>query len=178
MKGMNRLLVVYATRYGHSELIARRIAAVAGAQASVIDVRRVTDLLSYDAIVIVAPIYLGRHLKSIRRFVTKNRLRLASMRSAFVSVSGSAADPATRPHAEQCVNDFFRDSGWTASQTLLIGGAVNFTRYNPLVRWITKKAFSKAGQPLDTSRDYDFTDWQALERFASDFVSGSAAKVA
>jgi len=177
---MRKLLIVYASRYGHSEKVARRIAEFSGVDATVVDVRRAfaAHFAACDAVILVAPVYYGRHLKVMRRFVTENRDRLASLKSAFVSVSGSAGDPATRPLAEDFVRALASESGWTPSEQLIVGGAVAFTKYNPLLRWFLKRSFAKEGKPLDASRDHDFTDWNEVARFAKEFVAGKSTKVA
>lgn len=100
------------------------------------------------------------------------------MQTAFISVSGDAADPATRPRAEQYARDFFRLTGWTPSEYQITGGAVKFTRYNILLRYVTKRSFAAKGIQLDPHRDYDYTDWDAVMRFARAFLSSEDIKVA
>jgi menaquinone-dependent protoporphyrinogen IX oxidase len=39
-----------------------------------------------------------------------------------------------------------------------------------LKRWIMKRIAQKAGGGTDTSKDYEYTDWQALDKFARDFI--------
>ncbi len=50
-------------------------------------------------------------------------------------------------------------------------GALCFSKYNFLKKWILKKIVAKETGPLDTSRDYEFTDWPKLFSFVDDFVS-------
>ena len=176
-------LIIYATMHGQAELIARRIAEATSqwnVDATVQDVRDTTgaDLAQYASIVLVASVHYGHHQRSISRFVKTNRARLAQMQTAFISVSGDAADPATRPRAEQYARDFFRLTGWTPSQYLITGGAVKFTRYNILLRYVTKRSFAAKGIQLDPHRDYDYTDWDAVMRFARAFLSSEDIKVA
>jgi menaquinone-dependent protoporphyrinogen oxidase len=171
-----KLLVIYATVDGQAALVAQRIAAAAaesGVDATLRDVRQAssTELGLYESAILVASVRYGRHSRTIVRFVKANRARLTSMSTAFVSVSGSAVDPATRPEAEQYVKDFVRSTGWTPGESQLVGGAVKFSRYNPLVRFVTRRALAAKGQNLDTRRDYDYTDWEAVTRFAKAFVA-------
>jgi menaquinone-dependent protoporphyrinogen oxidase len=46
-----------------------------------------------------------------------------------------------------------------------------YRRYNPLVRFVMKRIARKAGAPTDSSRNYDFTDWPAIDRFVDRFVA-------
>ncbi len=64
------------------------------------------------------------------------------------------------------------------SSTAPVAGALLYTKYNLLMRWIMKRIAAKAGGATDTSRDYDYTDWTDLEVFAGDFgkrVAGRAS---
>ena len=45
------------------------------------------------------------------------------------------------------------------------------SRYNLPLRWVMKRISRKKGLPTDTSRDYDNTDWAAVERFARDIAA-------
>jgi len=176
-------LIIYATMHGQAELIARRIAEAASewdVDATVQDVRRTTgaDLAQHASILLVASVHYGRHQRSISRFVKANRARLAQMQTAFISVSGDAVDPATRPRAEQYARQFFQATGWTPAEYQIAGGAVKFTKYNVLLRYLTKRSYAARGIQLDPHRDYDYTDWEAVMRFAKTFLSSQDIKVA
>lgn len=177
------VLIVFATVHGQAELVARRIADAASewhVDATVQDVRKTsrTDLEQHGSVVLVASVHYGRHQRSITRFVARNRERLARMHSAFISVSGDAADPATRPRAEEYVREFFRVTGWTATEHQVVGGAVKLTKYNFLLRYMTRRAFAAKGIQLDPRRDYDYTDWESVMRFGRAFLSEQAVRVA
>ena len=180
---MNEVLIVYATMHGQAELIARRIASESSdwnVAATVQDVRNVSaaDLVPRRSVVLVASVHYGRHPRSITRFVKKNRALLAERHTAFISVSGDAVDPSTRPRAEQYAKDFFRTTGWTPAANLDIGGAVKFTKYNWFLRYMTRRSFAAKGIQLDPRRDYDHTDWEAVMRFAKTFLTSQDVKVA
>ena len=171
-----RLLIVYATVHGQAALVARRFADVAsshGLTPVLRDVRRVTadDLAACRFVVIAASVHFGRHSRRIVRFVRANRARLAAMHSAFVSVSGSAGDPAGLAEAESYVDGFVKATGWSPAQRLLAAGAIRFSKYNPIIRFITKRSLAAQGKVIDPSRDYEFTDWDAVTRFAASFVA-------
>jgi menaquinone-dependent protoporphyrinogen oxidase len=178
-----KLLVIFATRYGQSALIADRIAdeaTTAGAATTVRDLCNATqtDLARCDSVVIVASVQFGRHARAVERFVKRHRDRLASIHSAFVSVSGSAARPETLSDAEAAVRKFFAVTGWFPDEYRLIGGAVKFTQYNFLLRFVIKRIYASRGMTLDTKRDYDYTDWDAVRRFARAFVEGEHRAIA
>jgi menaquinone-dependent protoporphyrinogen oxidase len=176
-------LVVYATVHGQAERIARRIAEAArewSIETAVRDVRDTgaAELAQYETIVLVASVQFGKHSRAAARFVKKNRARLAQMHTAFISVSGDAAEPATRPRAEEYARTFFRTAGWTADETLLAAGAIPFSKYNFVLSFIMKRIAASKGQPLDPHRDYEFTNWEDVMRFAKAFLTSPVTRVA
>ncbi len=68
------------------------------------------------------------------------------------------------------MDTFFIETGWTPHQAHGVAGALFYTKYNPLVRMVLKRIAKKAGGATDTSRDYEYTDWAALERIVEDFA--------
>ena len=51
----------------------------------------------------------------------------------------------------------------------MVAGALRYTHYNWLKRWMMKRIVTKAGGNTDTSRDYEYTDWAAVRAFADEF---------
>lgn len=177
-----KLLIVYASKTGQTEKIARRIADIAGETAVVIlrDVRNVQpgELTACDAVVIAAPIRFDHYPRAVIRFVQANVATLRSLRSALVSVSGASMTPAGRMQAEDYVTDFQDRTRWTPDRCELVGGATQFTKYNPFIRFVIRRIARAKGLSTDTSRDHEYTDWEQVDRFARAFVAGGATKVA
>ena len=174
-----QILIVYGTRYGQTEKVARRIAEIMlarGENAAILDADRMPRELvftAYDGVVIGASVIGGRHQRSVRRFVLSQRDALDSMPCAFFSVSASAASPDAkgRADAQRCLDEFLRDTGWRPSMTQLVAGALKFTKYNPLLRWIMKQISKRHFGPTDTSRDHELTDWADVQLFADRFLT-------
>jgi menaquinone-dependent protoporphyrinogen oxidase len=173
------ILIVYGTSHGHTAKVARyvtdqlRAAGDAITLANVADLPRDTRLADFDGVVVGSPILYGRHRRAVRRFVLTHRDTLNALPSAFFSVSGSAAGrtEAERDAARTCVDQFLRETGWHPGLTKLVGGAMAYTKYGPLLRWVTRRAAQKSGGPTDTSRDHEFTDWEDVRRFAEAFAA-------
>jgi menaquinone-dependent protoporphyrinogen oxidase len=168
------ILIVYSSHDGQTELIARRLGESARAAGALVDVCKVSNCAGalvgrYDGVIIAASIRFGKHSRAIRRFV-RDHVARSSHRSAFVSVSGSSASASGTSEARRYVAEFLAGTGWSPDATLLAAGAIKFTRYNPLLRMVMKRIAIKGGLPADTHRDYEYTDWRAVERFAADFV--------
>jgi hypothetical protein len=56
-----------------------------------------------------------------------------------------------------------------------VAGALLYSKYNPLVRFVMKRIAKEAGAATDTSRDYEYTDWVGLDRFVVELAEAFAA---
>jgi menaquinone-dependent protoporphyrinogen oxidase len=46
-----------------------------------------------------------------------------------------------------------------------------YSKYNWFIRFVMKRIARRAGASTDTSRDHEFTDWVALDRFVNEFAA-------
>ena len=94
---MADVLILFASREGQTEKIARRMAAVLAAKGHTVQLRNVDhtsrdlDLGRYQAILVGSPVRVGSYLPSIVRFVREQRAALERVPSAFFSVSLAVA---------------------------------------------------------------------------------------
>lgn len=176
-----RVLVVYATGEGQTRKVAARIAAHAAAlghaptlvEAARADERH--DPAQFDATVAAASLHAGRYQPALVAFARRHAGALDARPSAFVSVSLSAAgdDPGDRAGLARCVEAFADETGRTIRRLHHAAGALRFTRYGPLVRWVMRLIARRRGQRVDPHVDAEYTDWAALDGFVHD-VLGSA----
>jgi menaquinone-dependent protoporphyrinogen oxidase len=174
-----RLLIAYGTRYGQTEKIALRMATLLAAAGDAVTCERADrlprdlELRDFDGVIVGASVIRGRHQRNVRRFVRAHQDALNAMPSAFFSVSGSAAaaDEPTRGAARRLMDDFLRDAGWRPRLAASVAGAMSFTRYDPITRWILKRISKREGGPIDTSRDHELTDWGQVEHFVRAFAA-------
>jgi menaquinone-dependent protoporphyrinogen oxidase len=174
---MSRIYIPYATREGQTAEIAARIAEVArarGDEPEVVDIRksrgaRVPD--ACDGVILGSSIHIGKHDKKAGEFVRQNRDALGRTASAFFSVSLAAHGDGSE--AERYVDEFRQQTGWRPDQVAMFPGALRYTRYGFLKRRMMRKIASEkpGGLSTDTSKDHVYTDWDAVERFAEDFLA-------
>jgi len=167
---MVRLLVVYGSTYGQTDRVAHRIGAVLSGLGHVVDIHRADKLpealrlASYDGFVVAASVLMGQHQKYVRDFVRQNATLLNEAPSAFVSVCGAGRNnPA---EAKGYIDALLRETGWRPRVATSFTGAVAYTRYRWWLRWYLKAISRRKGLPTDTSRDWDFTEWDEVDRFA------------
>lgn len=177
---MPRVLVIFASFDGQTARIAERIAralARAGLEATTRPVEAAGDgAQAYDAVVVGGAIRYGRHRRMLESWVQAHLAGLATRPGAFFSVCLSAGGPGARPAtAARYREEFMRRSGWHPQLQASFAGALPYSRYNPVVRLMMRLIVGVAGGDTDTSRDYEYTDWDAVERFAAALAERVAA---
>jgi menaquinone-dependent protoporphyrinogen oxidase len=176
------MLIVYYSKYGQTEAIAERIANVLTASqhgVRIIDAEEAQSLASieaYDIVILGSPIYTERHSDLLKRFIKQHLAELDRKQAAFFSVSLSAAGDANqRREATSCMQSFLDSCNWQPGTTTTFAGALPYRKYNWFVRWLMKRIVRKAGGDTDTSRDYEYPDWNEVENFARSFARENAS---
>ena len=165
--------IFYATRQGHTQRIAERIAMAlrgAGVEAELKNLRagngveEIPISQRYGAVILAASVHAGFHEPEMVSFVKRHRAELEALPNAFLSATLSQAgvEDTARPAAarvrfaadvESVLARFRRDTGWTPQFTKPVAGALLYTQYNFFIRFIMKRIARKAGVSTDTSRD-------------------------
>jgi menaquinone-dependent protoporphyrinogen oxidase len=192
---MRPIGVFYATREGHTCRIAQHVAETLRARGFDVQVRNLRNqaetiaLNNYSGVILAASVHSGKHEREIIEFVKSHRSELNSMPAAFLSVTLSEAG-AERPNAteqehaqsaadvQKVLKTFFAETGWHPIRTKPVSGALLYTKYNVLMRFIMKWIAKESGGDTDTSRDYEYTDWVALDRFVEEFAAEIPSEIA
>jgi menaquinone-dependent protoporphyrinogen oxidase len=177
------VLLLHASTHGHTSKIAARIAGVLEAEGFRVDVRkspvRAEDACprDYDAVLVGASIHAGHHQKEIVAWARAHHTTLTLRPTAFFSVCLTAADDTeeSRAATRRYIDEFVEATGWTPGRTVTFAGALQYRAYDFATRLVIRLLMRKGGRPTDTSRDHDFTDWAAVERFAREFAGALAA---
>jgi menaquinone-dependent protoporphyrinogen oxidase len=173
-----RVLVLFATREGHSAKVAAAVGDTLrgeGLRAEVVDVAGTgPDAGAYDAAVIVASVHRGEYRTAVRDWARHHARALNAMPTAFVSVSLGVlqTDPKVRQESDEIRARFLEKTGWQPAALLHAAGALMYSRYNFIERMLMKRIAAQAGGDTDTSRDYEYTDWAALRTFVREFAAG------
>ena len=182
---MAHFLIVYGTTEGHTAHIAERMATVIRSAGHLVElhdareVRRQAISGAFDGIIVGGSVHAGDHQSSLREFVQRNRDLLERVPSALFSVSLTAAEPDEAAAAETrtTVEKFITETGWRPQRVQTFAGALVYTQYNVFLRHLMKLIVKHGGHTeLDIARDYDFTDWGAVEDFAREFMSSIRAE--
>jgi menaquinone-dependent protoporphyrinogen oxidase len=180
-----RAAIFFATRQGHTCRVAEHIADDLRDRGISVDVFNVNDLTApvdwtrYRGACVAASVHVGRHEREIIAFVRANRPALERLSAVFVSVTLSEAG-AENPHAspehrrqaaadvQRMIDRFVEDTGWQPARVLPVAGALAYRRCNFVVRFVMRRIARNAGAPTDTSRNWELTNWPAVDRFVDE----------
>jgi menaquinone-dependent protoporphyrinogen oxidase len=93
-----------------------------------------------------------------------------------VSVSLTAADDSeeARTTTWRLIDDFIEETGWTPRRSVAVAGALQYLEYDVFTRTLMRLMMRRGGHPTDAFRDYVYTDWDAVERFAREVAAMAA----
>jgi len=174
---MARILIVFGTTDGHTLKVASALGDELRARGAAVVVREPqrTDPSpdGFDGVLVAASVHAGKYQPAVTAWVQTRAAALNRLPSAFVSVSLGILqhDAAVQAEVQAIVDRFLRGTGWNPARTFSVAGALLYTRYWSLKRWMMRRIAAKAGGDTDTSRDYEYTDWSALRTFAAEYAT-------
>jgi menaquinone-dependent protoporphyrinogen oxidase len=171
---MSRFIVAYRSAHGQTKKIAEAVAAALtarGARAELVDIKKAggkIDANDVDGVFLGGYIHAGKYPGGLLRFAARNRQMLSSIPVHFFTACLAARAPTeeSRKMMKGYLESFRKATGLAPATAEFFAGALPYTRYNPVVRTIMRKISESAGGDCDTSRDFEYTDWQAVEKFA------------
>lgn len=180
---MARVLILYGTTDGHTRKIATAMAEVLTREGCRVDVVDAKDVASdvqpedYDGIIVAGSIHMGGYQRAVTRWVRRHSGELNRQRGAFVSVCLGILEQRAEAQREvrEIMARFLAHSGWSPALNTTVAGALLYTKYGWFKRWIMRRIVAKAGGDTDTTRDYEYTDWNELRAFARTFARQVAA---
>ena len=184
---MKPILLIYATREGHTRPLAEHVGGLLDVHHQafeLVDAAHLPEgfgLAKYGAAIVSASLHAGKHEVEMAQFVTRHLSELHQIPTLFLSASLSertVEDPQApaekRAQAEadvkRTIHTFLAETGWRPSHVVAVAGALLYSKYNFVIRFIMKSIAKKAGGPVETSHDYEFTDWTKLDRLIETFV--------
>lgn len=182
---MTKVLIVYGSAYGQTTRIARRFAdrlEENGIHTVVVNGATLPpeiQMEQFDGFVVAGSVRYGRHQRYLEKFVRQYHGGFGHRPSAFISVCGamSSKQPEGAVEARKYRLAFFKRTGWSPQFDQSFAGGLPYTQYGALTRMMMKAISRRTGGPVDTSRDWDFTDWKQVDQFALDFAHALVGNV-
>ena len=180
---MTHILIVYGTTDGHTGKIAQVLAEHLRGHLCSVDLLEAASSLrlspeGYDGVIVAASVHIGDYQRPVMKWVRAHAAKLNALPTAFLSVCLGILEPGIKPRQEllRIMRRFLDRVGWRPTITKMVAGALRWTRYGWLKRVMMKRIVAKAGGDVDTSRDYEYTDWNDLRNFARDFAGLAAER--
>jgi menaquinone-dependent protoporphyrinogen oxidase len=176
---MEKLLIVYGTGEGQTAKVARRMAARARAKGYEVDAFQGNklpagfSLAGYRAALIGASVHLNRYQRYMAAFVKKRQPELQAIPSALflVCLAARGRTAKDRERTQRYIATFLRKTGWQPGMIATFAGALPFSQYGWYLKLHMKIVMRLAEPQLALGRDYEFTDWDAVDRFTDTFLA-------
>ncbi|MFC6955403.1 flavodoxin domain-containing protein [Halorubellus litoreus] len=170
---MSTIFIAYGTGEGQTAKVADHVATELAARGHEVTTRDlgepgdVDDVDAFDAVVVGASIHVGKHQGEVVDFASEWRDVLATRPSAFfqVSLSSASTDPDRQADAARYVDEFREATGWHPDVVGGFAGAIRYSKYGFLKRFMMKRIAKDATGDTDASKDYEYTDWEDVASF-------------
>ena len=172
---MNSCLIIFSTTDGHTKKICEHIFNILNDSHKIkivnLSSAYLEDLSSYNMIIVGASIRYGKHKRELYEFIRRNRRTLEKTETCFFSVNAVARkseknSPSTNPYMKK----FLKQSGWIPNHTEVFAGEIDYKKYKFFDKNIIRFIMWLTGGPTDTSKKYDFTNWENVQLFANRLI--------
>ena len=167
---MERTLITYSTVDGQTKRISERLSKLATqSRVDVLPISNQINLDSYKTIIIGASIRYGKYRNEVFNFIENNIHTLNVKENAFFSVNVVArksekSSPETNPYLIK----FLGKIKWKPKNLGVFAGKIEYPKYKFIDKYAIKFIMWLTKGPTDTSKTYEFTDWNKVEDFARD----------
>jgi menaquinone-dependent protoporphyrinogen oxidase len=173
------ILIAFASKEGQTEKIAEFIAKALGRQghqATTMQCRHLPkdfSIESYEAVIIGGPIRMGKYPGYLQKFVAHHLDWLNRVPSALFTVCMAieSKNEKDRVTARSYGQNFSQVTHWQPRLMETFAGAVKYTQYGLITRYIMRSISKKEDRDTDTSQDYEYTDWGKVTQFTEQFLN-------
>ncbi|MBO0323709.1 hypothetical protein J0X14_15475 [Muricauda sp. CAU 1633] len=171
-----KILIVYATSEGQTRKISRFMEEILQSKNHSVVIADATEdppsPEKFDAVLIGSSIHIQKYHSSIKNYVMQNLDELNRKHSAFFSVCMAVASDIKEEHEEvkKIAQHFLDQTGWKPNEINHIAGALKYTQYDYFKKLIMRMIAKKEGGSTDTSKDHEYTDWDAVRSFVLGFA--------
>lgn len=173
---MTTTVILYLTRDGQTLKIAERLASKF-AHCTLINLRSqalvsATNFANFDQIIIGASIRYGHFDPLLEQFISQHTELLNAKKSAFFSVNLTARKAnRNTPETNAYTRKLLSRIRWKPDFVEVFAGALLYPRYRWFDRVMIRFIMKITQGDTDISREYEYTDWQKVDQFATQFVN-------
>ena len=165
---MKKILLTYSTVDGHTKTICKKILSYCKtSHVDILPIDSSINIKDYDTVVIGASIRYGKYREEIFEFIKENEELLNSKDNAFFSVNVVARkENKNKPETNPYLIKFLNKISWKPKILDVFAGKIDYPKYKFLDKYAIKFIMWITKGPTDTSKVYEFTDWNRVKSFA------------
>ncbi|MGZ3773640.1 MAG: menaquinone-dependent protoporphyrinogen IX dehydrogenase [Pseudobdellovibrionaceae bacterium] len=176
---MARILVVYESKYGQTEKISKFIVERLKAKGHSVDLvnlaqNQFVQPEMYDGVIAGAGIYRRRYPSGLYKWAKTYSQSLNKKVTALFSVC-LAVLQTKEERIERDVKNIEKKllmrTSWNPKTRRVFAGALSYTKYNWFIKIVMKGIAKAAGGDTDTSKDFEYTNWNEVTQFTDNFVN-------
>jgi menaquinone-dependent protoporphyrinogen oxidase len=172
-------LIAFHSSEGQTAKIGERVASrlrEAGLDVQIAPVESAPAPDGFDVVVLGDPIHATHHSRAMRDYIRQHLAELSDRPSALFQVSLTSANPDEEHTAIALglVHELLDDTGWDPDIVGMFAGALVYTRYGWIKKRIMRAIVKREGGDTDLRHDHEYTDWDAVDRFADDIAALAA----
>ena len=164
---MHKSIIIYSSVDGHTKEICEKIAGHMIGDSDIFSVDDNPEIQNYEKIIIGASIRYGKYRTKLFDFIESNIEVISEKENAFFSVNVVArkAEKNT-PNTNPYVQKFLNSTTWIPNKVEVFAGKIDYPKYKFLDKYAIKFIMWITKGPTDTSKRYEFTDWDKVKNFA------------
>ncbi len=169
---MPEILIVYASRDGHTRSIAQRMQQRLDeqrAQVRVVDINMAggLDPSAFTVVAVGGSVINGKHDPRLAAFLIDNAERLSGCQTVFFSVNLIARKPEKRTiEGNVYVRKFLEELPLKPDHVEIIAGKLDYPSYGFLDRILIQLTMKFTKGPTDRNTVTDYTDYDQVDAFA------------
>ena len=165
---MKKILLTYSTVDGHTKTICEKILSYSEtSEVDILPIDSSINIKDYDTVVVGASIRYGKYREEIFEFIKENEELLNSKDNAFFSVNVVARkENKNKPETNPYLIKFLNKISWQPKILDVFAGKIDYPKYKFLDKYAIKFIMWITKGPTDTSKVYEFTDWNRVKSFA------------
>ena len=165
---MKKILLTYSTVDGHTKTICEKILSYSEtSQVDILPIDSSINIKDYDTVVIGASIRYGKYRDEIFEFIKENEQLLNSKYNSLFSVNVVARkENKNKPETNPYLLKFLNKISWQPKILDVFAGKIDYPKYKFLDKYAIKFIMWITKGPTDTSKVYEFTDWNRVKSFA------------
>lgn len=125
---------------------------------------------TYDLVILGGSMHAMKYQSALNHYVHGYIVSLNKKPSVFFSVSLGVVTGEEKDleEARKIAQHFADDAGWKPTRIELIAGALKYTQYDFFKKLVMRYISGSKGGDTDTTQDYEYTNWLAVERFCDE----------